>query len=83
VVVDLIRERVPQLHPKVRRDGVLTDPVEEIVANKICALLGRAEVRDLVDLYFLDRAGFPVEQFLGDAQRKGHLPPSRGSSHSS
>jgi hypothetical protein len=69
-IVDLVRERVPQLHQKVTRDGVLSDPVEEIVANKICALLGRAEVRDLVDIYFLERAGFRVERFLGDAQRK-------------
>jgi len=69
-IVDMIRDRAPQLHPKVTRDGVVTDPVEEIVANKICALLGRAEVRDLVDLYFLERAGHRVEDFLGDAQRK-------------
>ena len=69
-IVDMIRDRAPQLHPKVTRDGVVTDPVEEIVANKICALLGRAEVRDLVDLYFLERAGHRVEDFLGDAQQK-------------
>jgi hypothetical protein len=70
VVVDLIRDRTPQLRPKVARDGILTDSVEEIVANKICALLGRAELRDLVDLYFLERAGHRVEDFLADAERK-------------
>ena len=70
VIVDCIRERVPQLREKVVRDGVTMDPVEEIVANKICALLGRAETRDVVDLYCLEHIGFPVEQFLGDAQRK-------------
>ena len=42
----------------------------EIVANKICALLGRAETRDVVDLYCLELIGFRVEQFLVDAQRK-------------
>jgi hypothetical protein len=46
------------------------DPVEEIVANKICALLGRAELRDVVDLYCLEVAGFRIEQFLSDAHRK-------------
>jgi predicted nucleotidyltransferase component of viral defense system len=70
VVVDLARERVAQLRAKVVRDGLPMDPVEEIVANKICALLGRAEIRDLVDLYCLERAGFPVERFLEDAQQK-------------
>ena len=29
-----------------------------------------AEIRDLVDLYCLERAGFPVERFLADAQQK-------------
>ena len=48
----------------------MTDSVEEIVANKICALVGRSEVRDLVDLYFLERAGYPAERFIGDASRK-------------
>jgi hypothetical protein len=70
LVVDFIRERVPQLRPKEVRDGITMDPVEEIVANKICALLGRAELRDVVDLYCLEGAGFPVERFLADAQRK-------------
>jgi len=70
IMVDFIRERVPQLHPKIVRDGITMDPVEEIVANKICALLGRAEVRDVVDLHALENAGFPVERFLADAQRK-------------
>lgn len=70
IMVDFIRERVPQLHAKVVRDGITMDPVEEILANKICALLGRAEVRDVVDLYCLEAAGFPVERFLADAQRK-------------
>ncbi len=67
VMVDFIRERVPQLHEKVVRDGIPMDPVEEIVANKICALLGRAEVRDVVDLHRLELAGFRIEQFLADA----------------
>jgi Nucleotidyl transferase AbiEii toxin, Type IV TA system len=69
-IVDVVRDRAPQLYPKVARDGILTDTVEEIVANKLCALVGRSEVRDLVDLYFLERAGYPAERFVGDAARK-------------
>jgi hypothetical protein len=70
LLVDVVRDRAPQLYQKVVRDGILTDPVEEIVANKICAVIGRSEVRDLVDLYFLERAGYPAERFIGDAARK-------------
>jgi len=77
VVVDFVRERVPALHPKIVRDGIPMDSVEEIVANKVCALLGRAEVRDLIDLWHLERAGHPVEQYLADAaQKDGGVTPA-------
>jgi hypothetical protein len=77
VLVDFIRERVPQVHDKVVRDGITMDATEEIVANKICALLGRAELRDVVDLYCLEAAGLPVERFLADARHKdGGVTPA-------
>lgn len=34
--------------------GIRVDPAEEIMANKLCTLLARAEVRDLVDLRALE-----------------------------
>lgn len=70
MVVDLARDRTPQLYPKVDRDGVPSDTVEEIVANKICALVGRSEIRDLLDLFALERAGFRAEDFVAEAARK-------------
>lgn len=77
MVVDVALDRAPQLRPKVDRDGVRTDSVEEIVANKICALVGRSEIRDLVDLYSLECAGFRVENFIEDAMRKdGGVTPA-------
>ena len=58
IVVDLVHERVPQLHGAKRNAGaVLVDPPEEILANKLCALLSRAEIRDLVDLMALSGPG--------------------------
>ena len=53
-------------------------PIEEIVvesladlrASKLTCILSRSEPRDLVDLYFLDRAGFPPDQDLEIAVRK-------------
>lgn len=51
VVVDLVRERVPQLvSEKPIIDGIRVDPPEEILANKLCTLLSRSELRDLVDV---------------------------------
>jgi hypothetical protein len=70
VRIDFIRDRAPQLYPKVVRDGVRTDSVEEIVVNKLCALVGRSEIRDLVDLMYLEQAGYRVENYLDSATHK-------------
>lgn len=79
VVVDLVRDRAPQIHvEKLDRDGVLVDPPAEILANKLCTLLSRGEVRDLVDVLFLERAGLRVEDALAPASTKdGGLTPAQ------
>jgi hypothetical protein len=78
VLVDMVFDRTPQVRgEKPVVDGVRMDPVEEIVANKICAVVGRAEIRDLVDLLFLERAGWRIEGHLADAARKdGGVTPA-------
>ncbi|HTG18200.1 MAG TPA: nucleotidyl transferase AbiEii/AbiGii toxin family protein [Blastocatellia bacterium] len=48
----------------------LTDPPEEILSNKLCALLSRSEVRDLVDVRALEMAGYRVEDALPAAKLK-------------
>lgn len=71
VVVDLIREYVFQLETEKREiDGVRIDSPEEILANKLCALLSRSEIRDLVDARELERAGFNLENALVVAEKK-------------
>jgi hypothetical protein len=71
LVIDLVRERVAQLRPdKPRVDGVAVDPPEEILANKLTALVGRQEERDLVDVYCLEQRGLSVESALGPALAK-------------
>jgi len=79
IVVDLVRERVPQLHADKRHVGaLLIDPPEEIMANKLCALLSRAEIRDLVDVMALERAGYRVEdQIVGANRKDGGLTPAQ------
>jgi predicted nucleotidyltransferase component of viral defense system len=79
VVVDLVVERAPQLvadKPKV--GAIRLDPAEEILANKLCALLGRAEIRDLVDVRALEESGLSLQRALEVAQMKdGGLTPAQ------
>lgn len=78
VVVDLVLERAPQLEDKMRFGKIRVDPPEEILANKLCTLLSRAELRDLVDIRALERAGYRVEDALEPASRKdGGLTPGQ------
>lgn len=71
VVVDLVWDRAAQLVSEKPRFGeVQVDPPQEILANKLCTLLSRAELRDLVDLKALEEAGFAVESALDDAAKK-------------
>lgn len=71
VVVDLIREYVVQMSPEKQIIGnIRVDPPEEIMANKLCALLSRSEIRDLVDLRALELAGYKLEDALTAAEAK-------------
>lgn len=68
VIVDLVRDQVAQVHAtKPVIDGVRVDPPDEILVNKLAALVGRAEERDLVDLLCLEKSGLRVEDALPDA----------------
>jgi hypothetical protein len=79
VVVELVRDRAPQLvEAKLSVGSIRIDPPEEIVANKLCTLLSRAEIRDLVDLRALESAGYRVENHIEPASRKdGGLTPGQ------
>jgi hypothetical protein len=71
VVIDLVREYAEQAAPeKPTVNGIRVDPPEEILANKLCALLSRSEIRDLIDVRALELAGFRVEDALRAAAAK-------------
>ena len=71
VVVDLVYEPVPQgVAAKPKVGAIRVDPASEILANKLGALLQRAELRDLVDVRALEQAGHRVERALPLAMRK-------------
>ena len=79
VVVDLVVEHAEQVSREKPAHGVVrVDPAEEIFANKLCTLLGRSEVRDLVDVRALEGLGLSLEQALAAGQRKdGGLTPAQ------
>lgn len=77
-IVDVVRDLNPQVDTAKNRFGTIrVDTLHEILLNKICTLLSRCEIKDLLDLYFLDRQGLRVEDHLEDARRKdGGLDPA-------
>lgn len=69
--LDLVHDPTPQLvEEKNVVDGVRVDPVDEILANKICAVVGRSEPRDLWDIHQLVLRGLDFDQALANATRK-------------
>ncbi|MBN2573584.1 MAG: nucleotidyl transferase AbiEii/AbiGii toxin family protein [Deltaproteobacteria bacterium] len=78
VPVDVVLDTAEALAaPSTTPDGLVIDSLDDIAANKLCAILGRAEVRDYVDLYFLAKAGKEPLAFLSAARRKdGGLEPA-------
>lgn len=71
VVVDLVHDEAPQAaFGKMVRDGIVLDRPEEILANKLCALVSRAELRDIVDVRALLRAGLSLPDGVALAQQK-------------
>lgn len=79
VVVDLVVDPPSASAPERRVvGGVVFDDPGEILANKLCALLGRMELRDLVDTKALLDAGLDLEVALARAMEKdGGLTPAQ------
>ncbi|MBL8719892.1 MAG: nucleotidyl transferase AbiEii/AbiGii toxin family protein [Myxococcales bacterium] len=69
--VDIVVDRAPAVEAdKEVVDGVRLDSRREIAANKVCALVSRAEIRDLVDLQALLSSGCSLDDALADAAIK-------------
>lgn len=69
--VDVAVDSSPLLEPNGPVvDGMRVLSLRDQRANKIVTLLGRSELRDLVDLYFLENAGWPLLEGLEDALEK-------------
>jgi hypothetical protein len=71
IELDVVFEPVPDLEPAPETiEGVEVESLTDLRANKLSCILSRSEPRDLVDLLFLDRAGYPPEADLPLALRK-------------
>jgi len=68
--VDVANDTAARLEDPVVIDDMRVESLRDQRANKIAALLGRSELRDLVDLYFIERAGVPFLEGIEDATRK-------------
>jgi hypothetical protein len=80
VVVDLVADPVPLAEPPrpetVASATILVDTPHQILVNKLCALLSRSELRDLIDVRALLAAAGDLRRALGDcpAQDAGFSP---------
>jgi hypothetical protein len=68
--VDVVFDSVTDAAAPDEVDGILVEALVDLRANKLTCLLSRSEPRDLVDLMFLDRAGYPPEDDLAIAAQK-------------
>ncbi|MBI2372680.1 MAG: nucleotidyl transferase AbiEii/AbiGii toxin family protein [Deltaproteobacteria bacterium] len=77
-LVDLVIDRAPVIDPDPVEFGrILVHSKREIAANKLCTLLSRCEIRDLVDVKALLESGIQLEQALDDAENKdGGMNPA-------
>ena len=70
-VIDVVVDRAPQLDvQKASFGNIRVDTLREIIANKLTTLLSRTELKDVVDLYFLEQAGHDLLAAFPDAQAK-------------
>jgi len=71
IVVDFVKDVEYQVNPEKSMFGrIKVDSFEDIASNKICAILGRMEIKDYIDLFFISEAGHDVEKFVALAKNK-------------
>jgi hypothetical protein len=71
LALDLVVDTAPAVvAQKPVREGIRVDALEDILANKLVAAASRMEVRDFVDLYFIDRHGPSIFDAVPWALRK-------------
>ncbi len=74
VIIDLVAEPTASLETphryRISSAEILVDSPQAILTEKLCALLERAELRDLIDVEALVRAGHDANAAIADAPRR-------------
>lgn len=74
--LDAVYEATPAIEAATTLEGIALESLPDLRASKLTCILSRSEPRDLVDLLFLERAGYRVEEDLPLALRKdGGIDP--------
>lgn len=69
--IDFVNDRVKHFKRLHKQDGIVLDSLENIFANKLTALIGRDEAKDVVDIWLLDRFfNCDTKQIIGYARDK-------------
>jgi predicted nucleotidyltransferase component of viral defense system len=70
--VDFVNDRVPRYkEPKVLENGYKIDTIENILSNKITAVIGRDNPKDIFDIYLINRYySIDWSEILESAQEK-------------
>ncbi len=68
--IDLVRDVGPQFGDKTHSGNIIVDSELDIAVNKTTALFGRAATKDFVDLYFLLKRGYDIDELIRLAKQK-------------
>lgn len=77
-IIDFVIEKIPQIDKKKNKFDIIdVDTPLEIGINKICTLLSRTELKDVIDLFFLVKNGFNIKENIEKAKQKdGGIEPA-------
>lgn len=70
LAVDVMLDTTKELEPPTSMEGISVESLTDLRAAKLTCLLSRSEPRDLVDVLFLERAGYRPEADLALALKK-------------
>jgi hypothetical protein len=68
--LDVVHEALVDLDDPMLVESILVESFRDLRAAKLTCILSRSEPRDLIDLMFLERAGYPPELDLESALKK-------------
>lgn len=77
-IIDIVYDMTTQIDvDKTWVEHIQVDTLHEIMLNKITTLVSRCEIKDIIDLYYMEQEGLVIEDCFADAQSKdGGLDPA-------